>query len=299
MSYAIVSGIGQAKAAQQCAGGEVSESGVDPNERPERCCPTKTWSNATYRRIKGTTSWQYYNEQRLRIAFHLLLGPAGPYPTGIEAFAARGLALPPGLVGQVRAAARNFDLLLPASRWKNVPNAIPTECQDDGFYSAWRTKPLAATPTRLRAIQQLSKAPVNAADLEVSYEQAAKGSGPYARWLQNLFGAVNQVPGSHGSLNRSAPPRLEQLLVSKDGRVALSPAMAHIVSALSGATPFLRASLPRLRLRLPTSPQQDAGPAPTTTRAPPEDEKRRPFPWWWVLGGAAVVGAVGYAFTRD
>ena len=183
-------GAAVAAAAQSCNGGRVSDDGM--GGRGDFCCQTKTWSNATYKAVLGSTSWQYYNERRVRRALNILLDPTGSFSNGLDQVA-WDFSLPdkiyvqPGFYDRLKAAAINYwNKQHPPGRWKldktGTKAAPPRTNQpacSGGWYSTWR----ATTGTT-----------------------AAKK-------------VINSVPGSESHLNRNARPGLPDAATAQAGKL--------------------------------------------------------------------------------
>jgi hypothetical protein len=174
MTFAIV-GFGAASAAQQCHGGEVSEDGL--GNHGDFCCKGSTWSAATYRDVKGPTSWRRWREKVLRLALEQILAPSDMgLPTKIHQMAYNaGLnekaAVSQQMVDQTVAALHNFRALYPPERWYKRKNCRKGQ-YDDGVCTGgertlicWRSGDQPSTPDAAGLVSSLAGVPVKAQQL--------------------------------------------------------------------------------------------------------------------------------------
>ena len=267
----------------RCTGGQFAENCND------FCCPTRTWSNATYRAILGYLSLHYYDEERIRHALKLVAYPVRGFHNGVQEFAydhsTPDHTVTPDMqlmLGLVRARA-NFEVMLPKSRWYRKPKGIaspgpPGSCTSDGFYSVWRTKPSPATGAKIRAL-----ANAMSTTLPSSFKDALTQRGEFTfavspvpssvkQWDQGRITMMSRVPGSGGGQEHDAMPTVDQLLTVKNGVAVAQPWLAEFLDYFAKGWGGGRLRLPPLK-RPPVvaakiaeeeaaSAQQGSGPPP-------------------------------------
>ena len=187
-----------------CNGGETAY-----NCPEDVYCPTSTWSNATYDRIKHRESWRSKNERRVRHVLHQLLAPVGIDSSGMEHYKYNHSAgaVDPGLAERVGRAAYNWHQIYPASRWKIHETCIPTGWQTDGFYNCFRRGNVAASPERVPAIENAMgrriAEPYRSKLLKEGHAPNFPGApADLEKWWRANHKVVDRVPGSEG--NREA-----------------------------------------------------------------------------------------------
>ncbi|MBW2672231.1 MAG: hypothetical protein JRD89_02295 [Deltaproteobacteria bacterium] len=193
--------------ADYCAGGQLSEPDGD------KCCPSSSWNNGTYRNIKGVWSLRYHNEKRVRAALRLLLSPDGGLSGAAWDLGATEPASPM-LQSGIERAAHNFLTIRPPDRWKKQANALKTSCTESGYYNLWTIKSPAVTEDRIAALQDALGSPLSG-----HFTSALRSSGRWnfqlpsrpaalSSWQHRELATVAKVPGGGAGANIDAMPRL-------------------------------------------------------------------------------------------
>ena len=120
----------------ECTGGERMVGS------PDYCCPDRLWTEATYRQIKGDSTWRYHIEQMVRRALATYFEPSGLEKTAYDMPAVSGapaqVTVPTALRNRCALAIRNFnDAFQTDRRWVKNTRGLATPCTADGYYSTW------------------------------------------------------------------------------------------------------------------------------------------------------------------
>ncbi|MEE8384518.1 MAG: hypothetical protein V3S01_01190 [Dehalococcoidia bacterium] len=229
-----------------CNGGESAYNCPD-----EVYCPSSTWSNATYARVKGRQSWRAYNELRVRHVLHQLLAPVGIDPHGMEKYKydTNAAAVDPELPERVARAAYNWHQIYPKSRWAKRKNCVPTEWSTDGFYSCWVRRSVDPDPARVAAIENAMGKKIGEPYRSQVLKRGHAPNFPGAPadlegWWRANHKVVDKVPGSEGgktigSLPVVIPPGagLGDVLTVKDGRVVAGAWLTSFLDLFAPSAP--------------------------------------------------------------
>lgn len=329
MSYAIV-GLGVAKAAESCNGGEVSDDGL--GNRGDFCCKVATWSARTYKQIKGNSSWRRWREKVLRLALENILAPSDMgLPTKLHQIAYNaGLnekaAVSQALVNDVATTLNNFRTLFPPDRWYKEQNCKRGD-YDGGVctggektLSCWKSKNPPHTSAMAALLTQVVGAPVTTQHLSsigkwdqpsivMSGSQAPNVPKAFYDWVtaihrewQNMPLALNNYVNGNERV-----PKPEELFLAQGGVVkpvawmanfmaAMKPKRAVVQVAPSAAhvtyQPKATISKGLLERTVRPAPAPDvAAPAPPAEVPAPQPEGMDPK--MLAIGGVAIV-AVGF-----
>jgi hypothetical protein len=336
MSYTVV-GLGGAKAAQQCQGGEVSEDGL--GNHGDHCCKVSTWSAATYRSVKGNSSWRRWREKVLRLALESALSPSDMgLPTKIHQVAYNaGLhekaAVSQALIDKTAKALHNFRVLFPPGRWYKKQNCKRGD-YDDGVctggektLSCWKSNNPPHTPEMAALLSSVVGVPITVQHLSNigEWDQPAivakKEDLPHVpqefmKWLLLIHADWKNMPlAMNGSLaGNERVPKTEELFKAEGGVVKPVPWMAKFIERMNRKSIRLQVAPSLLRRAVQPKPQVVAsaaalqrvvtGPKPTEEAAPapapPRPAPAEPAgmdPKTLAIGGVALVGLGFGAFV--
>lgn len=285
-----------------CDGGETASNDSS------HCCGLSTWTNATYKALKGPGSWTYYNDQRVRAALDLLvLPPPGETLSSLELEAYdKGSSLDSLMVFRLKNARKNFNLIFPASRWSLNKNCIPSDCQSDGYYACWEAHTRAWTEAQLRVFEALTGAKLGATArnaMKRAEKVAWLPDTPWAKWTQRAVALTDTVPGSEPGHRVTTVPTIDNLVFSSWGKILPVPWLKDFINVFSPLViPIVKAPAPtapstRLATLLGRRRPMVAMPAPEGEEAAGPGMGRGAKVALGV-GAVALVGLGAYAFTR-
>jgi hypothetical protein len=255
MSYSIV-GLGGAKAAQQCQGGEVSEDGL--GNHGDHCCKVSTWSAATYRSVKGSRSWRRWREKVIRLALHNALTPSDMgLPTKIHQVAYNaGLnekaAVSQDLLTRTAKAYDNFLKLFPSDRWYKKQDCKRGD-YDDGVctggektLSCWKSNNPPHTPEMASLLSSVVGVPITVQHLNNigKWDQpiitSTKGDQPgvpqeFMKWLLSIHADWENMPlAMNGYLaGNERVPKPGDLFKAEGGTVRPVPWMERFIERMT------------------------------------------------------------------
>ena len=329
MSYSVV-GLGAAKAAQQCQGGEVSEDGL--GNHGDHCCKVSTWSAATYRAVKGKRSWRRWREKVLRLALESMFAPSDMgLPTKIHqvAFDA-GLhekaAVSQDLVNKIATAFHNFLILFPPGRWYKKEDCKRGD-YDDGVctggektLSCWKSNNPPHTPEMAALLSSVVGVPITVQHLQSigewdqPYFKPALGGGQppqvpqaFMDWLMSVYSQWQHMPlamNGHYAGNEKLP-KTENFFAVQGGVVKPTAWMGKFIEHMTRKSIKLQLAPSQMRRAASAKPKLVASSAfrrvttakptqeGTTAPAPPRPAPPQPEgmdPKMLAIGGVALVG---------
>jgi hypothetical protein len=139
----------------QCKGGEFKSLTTGETARQEGCCSDTTWTEATYRAIKGDSSTQRYLENRIHEACGYMTAEWIDNVGWDVPPDAPDTLVSPMLISRAAKAAQNFKDLFQPDRWFRNAQGIETDCVSSGYYATWEDRGILRPDVQQAAIKRI------------------------------------------------------------------------------------------------------------------------------------------------
>jgi len=298
--------------------------GIHATNCKEVCCKLESWTNNTYKDVKGEMSLQRLNESRIEGLF------AAVFSGALQTMAYDAGVKPPSQasMNSYNQAFTDFFRIMSPKRW--VARRGPRKsCDGGGYYDVWRTKPGKSTWTTQR-VTTLEKL---AGDLGVQGRAKAIGKmgvpynqflpAPHVQKMDQLINLTMTVPTADMGSRVGMRPTLAAIFRAENGVLkpygwfdrflsALRPARFDLSRRASSSLLKFAPSQVRLsdkfsdKFRDKFAPKQPSPPPPQRQRTqqqqqPPPITPQEPegIPTLaLVAGGLVLVGGVAFVATR-